>query len=122
MEISGIDHVVVKVSDLERSIHFYCDILGCKLQWRRDELSLAHLCVGTSFVDLLEDKALSYSRGQNMDHLCLTVTDFNLEKVRSHLLAHGIELGTSGERFGASGWGQSLYISDPDGNGLELRG
>lgn len=122
MEISGIDHVVVKVSDLERSIHFYCDILGCKLQWRRDELSLAHLCVGASFVDLLEDKALSYSPGQNMDHLCLTVTDFNLQKVRSHFLAHGIELGTSGDRFGASGWGQSLYISDPDGNGLELRG
>jgi glyoxylase I family protein len=57
-----------------------------------------------------------------MDHICLTVANFDLERVRSHLQAHGIAIGEAAERFGASGWGQSLYLVDPDGNGLELRG
>ncbi len=122
MEISGIDHVVVRVANLDRSIQFYCQVLGCKLEWRRDELALAHLRVGTAFVDLLGGQPLPTGPGRNMDHLCLTVTDFDLEKMREHLLRHGVEVGTAGERFGASGWGQSLYITDPDGNGLELRG
>ena len=122
MEISGIDHVVVRVADLDRSIHFYCQILGCKLEWRRDELALAHLRVGTAFVDLLARQPLPAGPGRNMDHLCLTVAGFDLEQVRDHLLAHEVEVGSAAERFGASGWGQSLYIVDPDGNGLELRG
>lgn len=122
MEISGIDHVVVRVVDLDRSIGFYCQILGCKLEWRRDELALAHLRVGSAFVDLLAGQPLPTGPSRNMDHLCLTVVGFDLEQVRDHLLAHGVEVGSAAERFGASGWGQSLYIVDPDGNGLELRG
>lgn len=122
MEISGIDHVVVRVSDLGRSILFYCEVLGCKLEWRRDDLLLAHLRVGRSFVDLLAGLPLPQGPARNMDHLCLTVANFDLETLRKHLVAHNVEIGTAGERFGASGWGQSLYITDPDGNGLELRG
>lgn len=122
MKISGIDHVVVKVTDLERSIRFYCEILGCMLEWRRDEISLAHLRVGQSFVDLLAGPPLPESPARNMDHLCLTVKDFDVDTVRAHLLAHDVEIGSAAERFGASGWGQSLYLVDPDGNGLELRG
>lgn len=122
MEIAGIDHVVVRVADLDRSIQFYCGVLGCRLEWRRDDLALAHLRVGASFVDLLAGQALPSGSGRNMDHLCLTVAGFNMEHVREHLILHGVEIGSAGERFGASGWGQSLYITDPDGNGLELRG
>lgn len=122
MEISGIDHVVLRVADLDRSIRFYCEVLGCKLEWRRDELALAHLRVGTAFVDLLAAQPLPAGQDRNMDHLCLTVSDFDLERVRNHLLRHDVHVGTAGERFGASGWGQSLYVTDPDGNGLELRG
>ncbi len=122
MKISGIDHVVVKVADLDRSIHFYCEVLGCKIEWRRDDLALAHIRVGASFVDLLAGQPLPSGLGRNMDHLCLTVADFDLETVREHLLAHNVEIGLAGERFGASGWGPSLYVTDPDGNGLELRG
>lgn len=122
MEISGIDHVVLRVADLDRSIRFYCEVLGCKLEWRRDELALAHLRVGTAFVDLLAAQPLPAGQDRNMDHLCLTVSDFDLERVRNHLLRHDVHVGTAGERFGASGWAQSLYITDPDGNGLELRG
>lgn len=122
MEISGIDHVVVRVADLDRSIRFYCEVLGCRLEWRRDDISLAHLRVGKAFVDLLAGQPLPGGPGRNMDHLCLTVKDFEIGKVRDHLLAQGIEVGSAAERFGASGWGQSLYLVDPDGNGIELRG
>ncbi|MFM6828992.1 MAG: VOC family protein [Novosphingobium sp.] len=122
MQITGIDHVVVRVADLDRSIRFYCEVLGCRLEWRRDELLLAHLRAGEAFVDLLAGQPLATGSERNMDHLCLTVNDFEIGKVRDHLLARGIEVGSAAERFGASGWGQSLYLVDPDGNGIELRG
>lgn len=121
MKISGIDHVVVRVTDLDRAIQFYSKVLGCTLEWRRDELCLAHLRVGTAFIDLLAGQPLPAGPGRNMDHLCLTVAGFDLETVSDHLRAHGVVVGAAAERFGASGWGQSIYIVDPDGNGLELR-
>jgi glyoxylase I family protein len=122
MQISGIDHVVIKVADLDRSIWFYCRILGCTLEWRRDEIALAHLRVGNSFIDLLASPPIPSDFVRNMDHFCLTVADFDLERVRTHLQDHGIAVGEATERFGASGWGQSLYLADPDDNDLELRG
>lgn len=122
MEIAGIDHVVVRVADLDHSIRFYCDILGCSLDWRRDEIGLAHLRVGSAFIDLLAGQPLPADAVRNMDHLCLTVSSFDADEVRRHLEAHGVAVGPVAERYGASGWGQSLYLSDPDGNGLELRG
>ena len=122
MRISGIDHVVIKVADLDRSIRFYCEILGCTLDWRREEIGLAHLRVGASFIDLLACATLPPDAIRNMDHLCLTVADFDAEKVRQHLLQHGVATVPAAERYGASGWGLSVYLADPDGNGLELRG
>ena len=122
MHISGIDHVVIKVADLDRSIRFYCEVLGCTLDWRRDEIGLAHLRVGASFIDLLACETLPPDAIRNMDHLCLTVADFDAEKVRQHLLDHGVATGPAAERYGASGLGLSVYLADPDGNGLELRG
>ncbi len=122
MHISGIDHVVIKVADLERSIDFYCEVLGCTLDWRRDEIGLVHLRVGTAFIDLLASEPLPPEAVRNMDHLCLTIPDFDAEQARQHLLDHGVAVGAAAMRYGASGWGQSLYVTDPDGNGLELRG
>lgn len=122
MHISGIDHVVIKVADLDRSIRFYCEVLGCTLDWRRDEIGLAHLRVGASFIDLLACATLPPDAIRNIDHLCLTVADFDAEKVRQHLQDHGVAIGPAAERYGASGWGLSVYATDPDGNGLELRG
>lgn len=121
MKISGIDHVVVNVSDMDRAIHFYCDLIGCALEWRRDDIGLAHLRVGTSFVDLKAGQSMPLAQGRNMDHLCLAVVDFDLDSVRAELTAHNVRLGEAGHRFGASGWGPSLYIFDPDDNVLELR-
>ena len=98
MRISGIDHVVIRVADLDRSIAFYCDVLGCTLDWRRDEIGLAHLRVGTSFIDLLAAESVLPEAARNMDHLCLTVPDFDPEQVRQHLQDHGVAAGPAAER------------------------
>jgi glyoxylase I family protein len=57
-----------------------------------------------------------------MDHLCLRVADFDVKSVRAHLETHGVTIGDIGERYGSTGEATSLYLSDPEGNGLELRG
>jgi glyoxylase I family protein len=59
---------------------------------------------------------------RNVDHICLQVRDFDLARAQAHLKAHGVEPGPDGVRFGAGGDGISLYLYDPEGNGLELRG
>lgn len=122
MQISGIDHVVIRVADLDRSIGFYCEVLGCVLDWRRDEIGLAHVRAGASFIDLLADGPPLADGARNMDHLCLTVPSFDADQVRQHLQDHGVAAEPAARRYGASGWGMSLYVTDPDGNGLELRG
>ena len=59
--------------------------------------------------------------GRNLDHFCLNLEGFDLAEVEAHLKAHGITPGDSGVRYGAGGFGVSLYLTDPEGNGLELR-
>lgn len=72
-------------------------------------------------MDLMEVQPGTSAHGHSMDHLCLAVVDFDLDQIRAGLLAQGVSVGESGRRFGAAGWGPSIYLSDPDGNGLELR-
>ena len=60
--------------------------------------------------------------GRNLDHFCLNLETFDLAEVIDHLEAHGVTVGESGRRYGAGGFGVSLYLTDPEGNGLELRG
>jgi len=127
---SGLDHVVLRITDLERSLAFYCEVLGCTLARRRDELGLYHLQAGRSMIDLLPvDGELGRrggpapaATGRNMDHLCLRVEPFDVEAIRAHLARHGIDPGEVAERFGAEGTGPSLYLNDPDGNVVEIKG
>ncbi len=59
--------------------------------------------------------------GRNMDHLCLRIADFEIGAVRAHLKTHDVEPGEKGLRYGSTGEAISIYLSDPDGNALELR-
>ena len=130
MQISGIDHVVIRCSDLERMLKFYCAIIGCTLDRRRDELGLYHLRAGRSLIDLvsINGKADRHSGGppqshaHNMDHLCLRVEAFDESSLRRHFAANGIELGSIHNNYGAEGEGPSFYITDPEGNVIELKG
>jgi catechol 2,3-dioxygenase-like lactoylglutathione lyase family enzyme len=129
IDIVGLDHVVLRVRDLERSIAFYCDVLGCKPERRIDELGLHQLRAGRSLIDLVDVAgALGRSGGEapgaggrNVDHIALQVRDFDEAALRRHLEAHGVEPGAVRELYGAEGVGPAMYIRDPDGNTVELK-
>jgi catechol-2,3-dioxygenase len=130
IEVAGIDHVVLRVRDLERMERFYCDVLGLAVEKRNEPLCMLHLRAGKSLIDLIAVGGPLGRMGggppgqenRNVDHICLQVRDFDLARVQAHLSAHGVQPGPDGVRFGAGGDGVSLYLSDPEGNGLELRG
>jgi len=128
--ITGIDHIVLRARDPEALVRFYVEVLGLTVERRQDAIGLVQLRAGSSLIDIVGVDGLlgrmggaaPGPEGRNLDHFCLNVAGFDLEAVRSHLLAHGVEPGEEGLRYGAGGEGLSIYLRDPQGNGLELRG
>ena len=128
--IRGIDHLVLRARDLPRLVAFYRDVLGCPVERRQDEIGLVQLRAGDSLIDLVSvdgklgrmGGAAPGPEGHNLDHLCLRVEPFDREAIVAHLLAHGVEAGEFGPRYGAEGEGPSQYLSDPEGNVVELKG
>ncbi|KGD36599.1 VOC family protein [Burkholderia pseudomallei] len=127
--IHEIDHVVLRAADLAAMTRFYCDVLGCHVEKEQRELGLVQLRAGRSLIDLLAvgapiDRAGSEApgKGRNMDHLCLRVEPFDAAALRTHLAAHGARPGDEARRYGADGYGPSLYLFDPEGNMVELKG
>ncbi len=126
--VERIDHIVLRVRDLDASIAFYRDILGCEVVWRRERLGLVHLRAGASMIDLLRidgppGHAAARTGGRNLDHVCLRIEPFDEVALVAHLARHGLApAGPAALNFGAEGEGWSLYLSDPDGNTLELKG
>jgi glyoxylase I family protein len=57
----------------------------------------------------------------NMDHFCLQIQAQPEEQISQYLASQGIEAGPFERRYGAQGYGNSVYLSDPDGNVVELR-
>ncbi len=129
--VERLDHVVLRVRDLARSIAFYEAVLGCRVARRRDDLGLVHLRVGASMIDLVAvDGVLgrpggtaAAATGRNMDHLCLRIEPFDESALLDHLRRHAVVPKAAVQiNFGAEGDGPSLYFDDPDGNVLELKG
>jgi glyoxylase I family protein len=128
--IRDIDHVVLRAGDLERMIAFYCDVLGCTLEWRRPDLGLVHLRAGSAMIDLVpvagplgaKGGAAPGKQGRNMDHVCLRVQPFDQDAIVRHLEAHRVRVGEIRPRFGAEGEGVSIYAYDPEDNLVELKG
>jgi len=129
IDIMGIDHVVLRVKDLKKMLTFYTEVLGCRLERAQEAIGLYQLRAGSSLIDLvnvdgtlgLKGGAAPGAEGRNLDHLCLRLASFNPEAIRAHLAGHDVEIGDEGIRYGAGGEGPSLYLTDPEGNGLELR-
>ena len=122
-EIVGIDHVVLRVSDVDRSIAFYCGVLGCTVERSVAGAMIHQLRAGRSLIDLVEaDPAPGRDGDRNMDHFALRIEPFDEAAIRAHLGHHGVEAGKVATRFGAEGEGPSIYIADPDGNTVELKG
>jgi catechol 2,3-dioxygenase-like lactoylglutathione lyase family enzyme len=116
----GLDHVVLNVADVERSVAWYRDELGLEPvrleEWRRGEVLFPSLRVDeATIVDLLQAERT----GQNIDHVCLVIEPADLEAVKSSGRFEVVD--GPARRFGARGDGTSLYVLDPDGNLVELR-
>jgi catechol 2,3-dioxygenase-like lactoylglutathione lyase family enzyme len=130
IHIREIDHLVLRVVDLERMLRFYCDALGCTVERRRDDIGLIQLRAGRSIIDLVPvDGVLGRVGGappgaeaRNLDHFCLRLEPFDEPGIRRHLETHGVDVGPIASRFGAEGEGPSIYVLDPEGNVVELKG
>ncbi len=130
IQIRDIDHIVLRVVDLPAMLRFYCDGLGCRIERRQDEIGLIQLRAGRSMLDLvpLDGKlgraggAAPGKEGHNVDHMCFRVEPFDEPAIRAHLASLGIEAGPVESRYGAEGEGPSIYLSDPQGNVVELKG
>ena len=121
VEINRIDHVVLLVADLERSVRFYTDVLGMHEERRHEDLGLVQMRAGASLVDLQQAKGRKRA-GRNMDHFALNLAHFNERKLLAHFKAQGIAVGKVRPRYGADGRGKTLDFRDPDGNLIELKG
>jgi catechol 2,3-dioxygenase-like lactoylglutathione lyase family enzyme len=129
--ICDLDHLVLRVSDVDSMIGFYCDVLGCEVERRVDEIGLIQLRAGRSLIDLVpvdgklgqQGGAPPGREGRNVDHFCLRIEPFEEEALISYLAQNGIEtIGEIATRYGADGNGPSIYLYDPEGNIVELKG
>lgn len=122
--------MVIRVRRLEPALAFYRDVLGCSVEKEQSGIGLYQLRAGQSLIDLVDvDGHLGqlYSsaparNAPNMDHFCLQVDPWNADAIIAHLKAHGVVVGDVEQRYGARGYGPSLYINDPEGNTVELKG
>ena len=130
INIRLVDHVVLRVDDLPAMVDFYCDVLGCRLERGPGDGGLAQLRAGHSLIDLVDAGGPIGRQGgaapdhgaPNMDHFCLQVQPWDATAIRTHLEKHGIEVGEVASRYGAMGQGPSMYLKDPEGNSVELKG
>ncbi len=130
IQLSHIDHIVLRVKNLDAMINFYGAVLGCKVERRQDEIGLVQLRCGSCLLDLVPvDGKLGRAggaapgpEGRNLDHFCFRVEPFDAAAIHAHLAAHGVAAGPVESRYGAEGQGPSIYLQDPEGNTVELKG
>ena len=128
--LARIDHIVLRVNVLEPMLQFYCKVLGCRIERRQDAIGLVQLRAGASMVDLVpvdgtlgrQGGAPPGAEGRNVDHICFRVESFDAAAIAAHLAAHGVQCGNVEMRYGAEGEGPSIYINDPEGKTIELKG
>lgn len=128
--ITNIDHLVLRVVNLDLMIDFYVNVLGCSMEKTQDDLGLYQLRAGNSLIDFITVNgplgrtggAAPGPEGRNLDHFCLRIEPFNAEEIMEYLQGKGIDPGQVESRYGAEGDGPSLYVTDPEGNVVELKG
>lgn len=132
--IAGIDHIVLRVVDLDKMLRFYVDTLGCTLEKVQESIGLYQLRAGRSLIDLIpidgplgkQGGAAPGKEGRNLDHFCLRIDmqrgAFDGDAIIRYLKSKGANPGEVASRYGADGQGPSIYVSDPEGNIVELKG
>jgi len=130
IRIRTVDHIVLRTVRLEKMVDFYCRVLGCTVERKlSEEVGLSQLRAGEALIDIVAvhselgrkgGKAPARS-GNNMDHFCLQIDPFEENELLDYLASHGIDHSGFEVRYGAQGFGPSIYIKDPDSNTIELK-
>jgi len=126
----GLDHVVLRVADVDRARAWYEGVLVGKVERILPSLGLTQLRIGSALIDLVDGRGPVGKRGgslpgpkrRNMEHYCVQLADFDAKKIVGHLKRRGVTPGKVERRYGALGHGPSMYLTDPDGNTVELKG
>lgn len=127
--ITGLDHLVLRVRNPQRMLNFYCKVLGCCLEREKADIGLYQLRAGDQLIDLVdirgplggEGEAADHCRA-NMDHFCLRIDPFDPDALLNYLSLSGVICEAPVMRYGAQGEGLSIYLFDPEGNQIELKG
>ncbi len=130
LKLKQIDHLVLRALDVEAMMAFYVDVIGCSLEKMQKEAGLYHLRAGSSLIDLIIvdtrpgkiDGVTPGKEGRNLDHFCLSIDPFDTDQIIRYLKSKGIDPGKVESRYGAEGDGPSIYVADPEGNVVELKG
>ncbi len=128
--IKHIDHIVIRVSNLQPMLDFYLNVIGCAMEKVQEEVGLYQLRAGTSLIDFIPvdgplgklGGAAPGSEGRNLDHFCLRIEPFDGDRILEYLQSRGLHPGKIESRYGADGQGPSIYVTDPEGNVVELKG
>ena len=130
LQVLAIDHIVLRTTKREEMLDFYTNILSCTIERETSpEFGLTQLRAGSALIDLVTvDSSLGAIGGgpptkteRNMDHFCLQISSLPEQEILAFLKKNGIKVGKFESRYGAEGQGNSIYIQDPEGNGVELR-
>jgi len=126
----AIDHIVLRTDRYQALVTFYCEVLGCVRERATSEaFGLTQLRAGSALIDLVDvNGQLGRAGGgppgatdNNMDHFCLQIEPFDEAELIAYLDARGVEHSGFEERYGARGFGRSIYLKDVAGNTVELR-
>lgn len=120
LSITGLDHIVLVCSDVERTLTWYCDLLGLEAtrvdEWRSGEVPFPSVRVDAgTIIDLIPGVPVD----GRLDHFCLVVDPTDLDAIA--VSGEFTVVDGPARRFGARGEGTSLYVRDPDGTVVELR-
>jgi glyoxylase I family protein len=127
--LEGLDHVVLLVDDMDSAKAFYTDVLGCTIDRALPQFGMLQIRAGASLIDLVDIASSEgawakppIAGGRNMDHVALATGPWDRDALYAHLAAHDVAIVEEGGRYGAKGEGYSVYVKDPAGNTVELKG
>jgi catechol 2,3-dioxygenase-like lactoylglutathione lyase family enzyme len=127
--LEGIDHILLLVKGMQPAVRFYTKVLGCTIEGRLPQYGMLQLRAGAALIDLVDiaDPRAAWAvspvaEGRNLDHLCLALGAHDEAKLRRHLARHRIEIIEEGMHAGSRGESLSLYVRDPSGNVIEIKG
>ena len=129
VKITEMDHIVLRVKDVEESLRFYTDVLGLKAErvelWREGEVRFPSARLNDdTIIDFFasEQQRINRDGARNQDHFCMVIEQTDMDDLKAKFEAIGVDIQAGpGKRWGSHGDGISLYVYDPDNNVVELR-